>query len=271
MSHVPEEQLELLRELRAAGKLIPFVGSGLSKPLGLPDWGNLIGLVGEQLGYDPDVFKLNGTDLQLAEYYVASKGSIGPLRSLMVRAFNPADDKIKASRAHKALVDMKLPLIYTTNYDEIIERAFVLHGPSCHPIAGIDDIARAPGDATHVVKFHGTFSDDASLVLTESSYFERLEFESALDIKLRGDTLRGSLLFLGYSFSDVNIRYLMYKLNKLRRAAKRTGRDVPAAFLTTFGTGEIQRTILAQWGVSVIELDTVDKSGSTAEFLEALT
>jgi hypothetical protein len=121
-----------------------------------------------------------------------------------------------------------------------------------------------------VIKFHGTFSDDASLVLTESSYFERLEFESALDIKLRADTLRHSLLFIGYSLSDLNIRYLLYKLHKLRRAVKRTGRYVPAAFLTTFGTGEIQRTLLAQWGVSILELDPVDKTASVDAFLEAL-
>ena len=47
--------------------------------------------------------------------------------------------------------------------------------------------ATAPADATHIVKFHGTFDDDASLVLTESSYFDRLEFESAIDIKLRAN------------------------------------------------------------------------------------
>jgi len=35
------------------------------------------------------------------------------------------------------------------------------------------------------VKLHGTFDDDASLVLTETSYFDRLEFESPIDIKMR--------------------------------------------------------------------------------------
>jgi SIR2-like domain len=266
----PLEELDLLRELRQDGRLIPFVGSGLSLPLGLPTWSRLMDLVARELDYDPAVFKVNGNEMQLAEYYVAAKGSIGPLRSVMDRAFNPRDEDIRASRAHKALVDMKLPMIYTTNYDEIIERAFELHDRPCHAIANIDDIARAPRDVTQVIKFHGTFSDDASLVLTESSYFERLEFESALDIKLRADTLRHSLLFIGYSLSDLNIRYLLYKLHKLRRAVKRTGRHIPSAFLTTFGTGEIQRTLLAQWGVSILELDPVDKTAAVDAFLEAL-
>jgi hypothetical protein len=264
------DDLQPLRELRADGKLVPFVGAGLSRPLGLPSWSELIDLIAEQLGYDPEVFKCNGDELQLAEYYVATKGSIGPLRSVMDRAFNPLDASIAKSRAHAALVEMQLPLIYTTNYDEIIERAFELKGRPCHPIANIDDIATAPSNTTHLVKFHGTFSDDASLVLTESSYFERLEFESAIDIKLRADTLGRSLLFIGYSLSDVNIRYLLYKLHKLREHVKRTGKRMPSAFLTTFGTGEIQRTLLARWDVSIIELDPLDKTNSIDEFLEAL-
>jgi len=92
-----EEVVAPLRELRKDGRLIPFVGAGLSIPLGLPSWSRLMDIIARQLGYDPEVFKLNGTNLQLAEYYVATKGSIGPLRSEMDRLFNPTDEGIKAS------------------------------------------------------------------------------------------------------------------------------------------------------------------------------
>lgn len=264
------DALPLLRELRHDGKLIPFVGAGLSQPLGLPSWSDLTDTIAKELGYDPDVFRCNGTSQQLAEYYVAVKGSIGPLRSLMDRSFNPSDEKIARSRAHSALVEMDLQLIYTTNYDTIIERAFELKKRPYHTVASIDDIATAPNGTTRVVKFHGTFSDDASLVLTESSYFDRLEFESAIDIQLRADTLGRSLLFLGYSLSDLNIRYMLYKLHKLRKHVKHSGSSMPSAFLTTFGTGEIQRTLLSQWDVSTIELDPTDKSESLDGFLETL-
>jgi hypothetical protein len=260
----------LLRDLYRDHRLIPFVGTGLSIPLGLPSWSRLIDSVAQQLDYDPDVYRLNGTKLQLAEYYVAVKGSIGPLRSEMDRLFNPADEAISESRAHALLVEMQFPLIYTTNYDRIIERAFELKRVKCHTVANIDDIASAPAKGTQVVKFHGAFSDDSSLVLTESSYFERLEFESPIDIKLRADMLGKSLLFLGYSLDDINIRYLLYRLHKLRKQIKREEQRIPVAFLTAFGAGEIQRTLLGQWDVSIIELDPVDKTRSIVEFLESL-
>ena len=104
-----EELITPLRELRKDGRLIPFVGAGLSIPFGLPSWSQLLDIIARQLGYDPEVFQLNGTHLQLAEYYVATKGSIGPLRSEMDWLFNPTDDQIKASRAHTALVEVTLP------------------------------------------------------------------------------------------------------------------------------------------------------------------
>lgn len=261
---------ETLRTLRLDGRLIPFVGAGLSMPLGLPSWSSLIDIIAEQLGYDPDVYRLNGTNLQLAEYFVAVKGSIGPLRSEMDRLFNPTDDAIGKSRAHALLAEMKLPVIYTTNYDGIIERSFELKDIPYHAVANIDDIATAPADVTQIVKFHGTFSDDASLVLTESSYFDRLEFESAIDIRLRSDMLGKSLLFIGYGLSDINIRYLLYKLHKLRRQVRRQGEQIPSAYLAAFGAGDIQRKLLAQWDVSIVELDPTDKTASTIELLEAL-
>jgi hypothetical protein len=272
-----KDEYLMLKELRKEGKLIPFVGAGLSMALDLPSWSSLIDIIADQLGYDAEVFKLHGNERQLAEYYVATKGSIGPLRSEMDRLFNPKDEDIKASRSHAALVEMKLPLIYTTNYDRIIEKAFKLRGVEYHSISNIDDIATAPLDVTHLVKFHGTFDDDASLVLTESSYFDRLEFESAMDIKLRADMLGRSLLFIGYGLNDLNIRYMMYKLHKLRQQIKRDTKRNPTAFLTTFGSGEIQRTLLARWDVSILELDPVNKTTGIVNktesmdcFLEAL-
>lgn len=261
----------ILRDRRRDGRLIPFVGAGLSKPLGLPDWSTLIDFIAAQLNYAPDVFKLNGNDLQLTEYYVAIKGSIGPLRSEMDRRFNPSDDQISESRAHSALVEMKLPVIYTTNYDRIIERAFELKEAASYTIANLDDIASAPADtSTQIVKLHGTFDDDASLVLTETSYFDRLEFESPIDIKMRADILGKTLLFIGYSLNDINIRYMLYKLHKMRSQMRRKTSRYPSAFLTTFGSNEIQRTLLAKWDILIMDLDPVQTTDSLAEFLESL-
>jgi hypothetical protein len=260
-----------IRKLRMNGRLIPFVGAGLSTRFGVPSWSKLIDFIADQLDWDPEVFKLNGSYLQLAEYYVIEKGSIGPLRSEMDRMFDPTDDDVKQSKAHECLAKLRFPIIYTTNYDYIIERAFRLHSIPCHVVNNIDDIEIVSPDTTQIVKFHGTFADDNSLVLTESSYLERLEFESALDIKLRSDILGKTLMFIGYGFNDVNIRYMLYKLYKLKKAHQRIETTQPSAIMTTFSPGDVQKRLLAKWNVAVIPLDPVDKDKSVDEFLESLS
>jgi len=77
-------------------------------------------------------------------------------------------------------------------------------------------------------------------------------------------------LFIGYALSDINIRYLLYKLHKLRAQFRQGQERVPSAYQTAFGAGEVQRTLLSRWDVEVIELDPLDKTRSVEEFLESL-
>jgi hypothetical protein len=266
---IADISIDELKSLKRAGRLMPFVGAGLSQSLGLPLYDDLIGDVAVELGWDPEVFRLQGDYRQLAEYYVMMTGSIGPLRSALDKAWNPTDDDVKASRPHQALATLMPARIYTTNYDDIIERAFKLHNAPYHAIASIDDIASAASGVTQIVKYHGTFSDDSSLVLTESSYFDRLDFESALDIRLRSDSLGSCILFLGYSLQDINIRYMLYQLHKLRHRDVK-GSDFPSAVLVTSAIGEVQEKLLESWNVRSVELQGYDMAENVATFLESL-
>jgi hypothetical protein len=226
-----------------------------------------------ELEWDPDVFRLSGNFYQLADYYVATKGSIGPLRSKLDKLFSTSDAEVRASKAHEQLVRLNFPIIYTTNFEDVIERAFALHvdryKKKYKVVANIDDLQEVTQDAIQIVKFHGTFADDESLVLTESDYFDRLEFESPLDIKLRADMLGRSLLFVGYSFSDINLRLMLYKLNKLREKGK-IPENLPTAIMTSFGSTMIERDVLSRWGVLIIDLDPLDRNASIDRFLEEL-
>ena len=65
-----------------------------------------------------------------------------------------------------------------------------------------------------VVKFHGDLKDESTIVLTESDYFKRLDFENPLDIMLRSEAFKKSILYIGYSLSDINSRYLLYKMER---------------------------------------------------------
>jgi len=259
----------LAREIRDR-KVILFVGAGLSRPLGLPSWGELIEHMARELDFDPAVLVGPGADyLQVAEFYKLRKGSIGDLRSWMDRSWNVTDERLLGSKVHRQIVDLDFPLIYTTNYDSNLERAFRLQGHNVSKIASVVDIADAKPNHTHVVKFHGDFSDDNSLVLTESDYFERLEFESPLDQKLRSDVLGRSILFVGYSLKDLNLRLLLYKLKRTWDGTTYAERR-PRSFIFLVRPDIVQEEVLESRGVSPIVSDAMNPDEALPEFFDRL-
>ena len=132
-----------------------------------------------------------------------------------------------------------------------------------------DSIDRGCRKIQQIIKFHGDTISDSSIVLAESDYFERLAFESPLDIKLRADMLSKSILFLGYSLSDINIRLLIYKLDQLwKKSNNNSNRPQSYIFLPT--PNPIQELVLSERGVIPIVGESIDKKESMERFLDSL-
>jgi hypothetical protein len=246
---------DLARQIRDR-KVVLFAGAGLSMSLGLPSWSQLIAHMANDLGYDPEVLVPPGANyLMVAEYYKLEKSSIGPLRSWMDRKWSVDDAVLKASEVHKLLVELDFPFIYTTNYDRNIERAFELWDKPFSKVTSMLDVANASAELPHIVKFHGDFDDDESLVLTESDYFERLNFESPLDIKFRSDILGRGVLFVGYSLADLNLRLLLYRLQKMWKSSGYAGRR-PPSYIFLLRPDPVQERVLDSRGVRAIISDS---------------
>lgn len=250
-------------------KAILFVGAGLSMNLGLPSFNALINKLAEELGFDNELFQMSGDYLTLAEYYYQIKGKLGPLRSWMDTTWHSSSINISESLIHKAIVELNFSSIYTTNYDRWLERAFDYWERPYSKIANVSDIALANEDQTQIIKFHGDFDDDESIVLTESSYFDRMDFESPLDIKLRSDVLGKTILFLGYSLSDINIRYLLYKLQK-QWEKEGCNKTRPKSYIYLARPNIVQEHILTTRGVVPIVAESDDPKASLQKFLSEL-
>jgi hypothetical protein len=256
-----------MKELKKAynsKKLILFVGAGVSMNLGLPSWNDLVSKIAEDLDYDPAIFATYGTPLALAEYYRMKKGSIGPLRSWMDREWHGSHIEIDKSAIHRNIAVGGFERIYTTNYDRWLEKAHEAHGIPFKKIVRAADFASESDSDRLIVKLHGDFDDDDSIVLDESSYFERLSFESPLDIKLRADVIGSSVLFIGYSISDPNIRLLFYKLTKMW-SGDSLATSRPKSYLFSHRPNPVAKDVLAQWGIEML----VSKKHEPQEALEA--
>ncbi len=253
----------------AERRAILFAGAGLSVALGLPSWRELIEHMCAELGVEAD--RVWGPDnyRTLAEYYRIRRGDVRSLRRWMDQNLSLSRERVPHSRIHELIVQLDFPIIYTTNYDRNIEAAYDAHQKQYVKIANARDLAKAGEGTTQILKFHGDFDDEDSLVITETDYFDRLRFDSPLDVKFRADALGKTVLFLGYSMSDMNIRLL---LHSLWRTWEESGyeRHRPPSFIFMAHDNEMQVAVLEQWGVVALRGEVDDPNESVIRFLDQL-
>jgi hypothetical protein len=261
-------ELKPLVEAAASGRLILFAGGGVSQNLGLPDFKALVAHIAQEMGFKRDHFA-TAEYAVVAEAYFITQAQLGKLRSWMDREWHPPSVRIEDSELHALVVDLEFPTIYTTNYDRWLEKAFEARGKPYHKITNAADLTMAPPGATEIIKFHGDFEDDDSLVLTESSYFQRMQFETPLDIRLRSDSLARPLLFVGYSLHDINTRYLLFRLQELWRNSPHADQR-PSSYILMTEREEAQEILLRSRGLLPIRIASNDPGGATTQFLREL-
>ena len=262
--------LDDLAQAIAEKRAILFVGAGISARLGVPTWHQLICHIGEELGYDHEIFAAPDANyLTLAEYYKLKKRTIRPLTEWMAKEWNVPETKLRESRVHNLLVSLDFPIIYTTNYDHNLENAFQYLDRGFTKIVDVKDIAKITANETQIVKFHGDINDYKSIVLTETDYFSRLSFEAPLDIKLRSDVLAKTVLFIGYSLADLNVRLLLHKLWRTWSTSGH-GKNQPKSYIFLLRPDPVQKAVLAQWNIQVITEDVNNPADTLITFLERL-
>jgi hypothetical protein len=275
---IPEE----LRRLYRDGRLVPFVGAGVSKSVAWNEgdisrsgvlWREMVDQAARLLGFeDPSLLRVRGSDLQILEYFQLKKESLAELSLWLHDRMKPSDEALKASAIHTELARLdKCPVVYTTNYDNFIERAFRLHGRDCTVVAleSHMGVARSNGAACEVVKFHGDFNYPERMVVTESHYQERLAFETPMDLRFRADMLGRAVLFLGYSFGDQNVAYLFHLVNRSlqRLPSSPSGRR---AYIVVSSPSDFEYSLFRARNIEVIATGDQSVSDDVAELLREL-
>jgi SIR2-like domain len=261
-SKIPESLVGAIQSQRA----ILFAGAGLSSSLGLPLFDVLGAHLADELGMP------EGKDLDfqiLAEYYFLCKSRHADLFRWMERTWHPENIHIEKSSAHNAILNLNFPLIYTTNYDSWLERAFAARGAPFRKIITVADLAEIRPGETEIIKFHGDFEDPDSIILTESHFLRRMGLEAPLDIRLRSDSLARPILFVGYSLSDPNIRYLLYRLGQLWQQHT-DAKERPASYILIVERNVVQERLLLERGVEPIVWADEDPSAALTHFFSAL-
>lgn len=268
-----------LQQLYKSGRLIPFVGAGVSMSVQWAEnetiksgvsWDELVVKAADILGFsDVALLRARGTDLQILEYFRLIKGGMAPLTNWMYAEMRPPDEALRSSRVHSALAKLEhCPVYYTTNYDDFLERSLQLEGRRVRVVANEAMLSeRNPG--TEVIKFHGDFSHPDEMVLSESQYEERLSLISVMDLRFQADMLGRALLFLGYSFRDANVAYIFHlaqrRLNRLPGTP-----DGRRAYIAVPEPSKFELQLFRARNIEVIPLDSTRLADATADLLESI-
>ncbi|HYN81821.1 MAG TPA: SIR2 family protein [Gemmatimonadaceae bacterium] len=287
--------LELPKELAKAAeerRLLPFIGAGFSKNIdpSIPNWSEIMEKAAHLLGYDPAVLMAQGDHLQIAEY-VREEGFLPELYNQLSKEIDGKPYDVALSKPHQLLPYLDVPWIFTTNWDTWIEKGFWHEGVACSRIVSVDhfvsprqmkpsgpDVSKTPqytsaavakmkrrSPQTTVVKFHGDFTDHNSIVFCEEDYYNRLDFEDPLDIKLRAEIIGRAVVFIGYSFSDPNVRYIWHKL---KRVTKRMGSNAKRkSFFITNAKNPVAERLFQERNIETVLLDPLNTKGDLERVL----
>lgn len=217
MAEISKEQfLKEYSKALADGNAAMFLGAGMSVGSGMVDWRGLLRSIAEDLGLDVD----EETDLiAVAQYEHNTSGNRHRLNSAIIDEFKK---RATLSVNHTLMAKLPVQVIWTTNYDTLIENAF----------SDVDkrvDVKYSPSQLTlrmrnadvTIYKMHGDVCDPDGAVLTRDDY-EGYEVErEAFTEILRTDLTRNCFLFTGFSFTDPNIDYILSRLRRMLKGAVR--------------------------------------------------
>lgn len=195
------------QELRS-GTAAVFAGAGLSVAAGYVNWKGLLQPLADELSLSLD---LEHDLVKVAQYHVNHHSNRHDLERIILNEF--AAKQAEITESHRILARLPISTYWTTNYDRVIERALEQAGKLAdvkfeqshlpHAAAGRDAV---------VYKMHGDCGSPSSAVLAKQDYEKYHLTRGDFLTTLSSDLLSKTFLFIGFSFSDPNMDYVLSRM-----------------------------------------------------------
>jgi hypothetical protein len=111
------------------------------------------------------------------------------------------------------LAELDIPVYWTTNYDRLIEESLRTAGKVADVKHTVTQLAstRSRRDAV-VYKMHGDVEHPYEAILTKDDYEKYFKTHGAFVTALSGDLVSKTFVFIGFSFSDPNLDYILSRV-----------------------------------------------------------
>ena len=238
-----------------------FIGAGISMGAGYPGWGQLLHEIGEELG-------IRSTDV----HDLAALAQWSIRKSNKTRILQVIKDHIGVDRPIPEVLNIvaRLPVrnIWTTNYDRLIERALEAIGRPVDAVIAENDLALRPRPgAVRLFKMHGSVERPNEIVIATDDYELYRRKRGAFLPLLQAHMTSLSMLFLGLSFADPNIKHVLALIREsFHEAPPEHFAIVRPPQREDFGSDAEHKARLAQhqywaedllrYGLHVIEIDS---------------
>lgn len=187
-----------------------FAGAGLSVPAGFVNWKELLRDIANELGLEID----KETDLiAIAQYHVTEKKSRAGINQKILDEFSK---KVKITPNLKLLSDLPIKYFWTTNYDTLIEQALKDSNKTVDVKIEQEDLATSLSRSDAILyKMHGDVSRPYKAVITKDDYEDYDTKRQLFVTALKGDLVSKNFLFIGFSFDDPNLEYILSRIRIL--------------------------------------------------------
>jgi hypothetical protein len=186
------------------GRAAIFAGAGLSVGAGFVDWKGLLKDVAEELNIQLRSY----TNLvDLAQYYVNATRNKSELSHAILNAF-PVSATPLAN--HKILAGLPIKTYWTTNFDKLIEKSLLNVNKICDVKSLPSNLAIAKDKSDAIVyKMHGDVDNPDLTILTRDQFEKYQQTHKAFLDSFCYDLTNKTFLFLGLSFDDPNLHYVL--------------------------------------------------------------
>ncbi len=274
--------IDLFRKKSEKNKLVIFVGSGVSLNVeGMPSWSKIVQTMAKALNYSkcinckksnecsgncPLIKEYSNDEFLKIPQYLYNQDKILYNKILKNIINNNTIDAPLSS----VIFDINPVHIITTNYDNLLESSKNILRTQYRCIVKDKDLLNTDKNK-YIIKMHGDLSELDTIVLKEDDYLNYSQNHILIELFIKSLFINHTIMFLGYSLSDYNIKLIISWINYMRLKNNISDDEKIGYIVLDSDNKEIDKNEINYFAQNNIEVININNITSVNEIPDSLS